>query len=85
MTALSKGLPYPFLPLDLHFCREDHCLEMFFTKKQIPQYHISTRLKGHNCTHPKKRLGTSTLRGGELYKKYEKQCNKLIHKLTHEN
>ena len=47
----------------------------------IPQYHISTRLKGHNCTHPKKRLGTSTARGGEVYKKYEKQCKELIHKL----
>ena len=80
MTALSKGLPYPFLPLDLHFCREDHCLEMFFTKKQIPQYHISTRLKGHNQVHPKKRIGTLNQKNDSLYKEYERAAYQSIFK-----
>ena len=71
MTALSKGLPYPFLPIDLHFAREDYCLEMFFAQKQIPQYHIATRLKGHNQVHPKKRIGTLNQKNDSLYKEYE--------------
>jgi len=80
MTALSKGLPYPFLPLDLHFAREDYCLEMFFTKKQIPQYHISTRLKGHNQVHPKKRIGTLNQKNDSLYKEYERAAYQSIFK-----
>lgn len=78
MTALSQGLPYPFLPLDLHFAREDYCLQMFFTKKGIPQYHMSTRLKGHNTTHPKKRTGTLNSRNDDIYKKYERDAYNSI-------
>lgn len=80
MTALSKGLPYPFLPLDLHFAREDYCLEMFFTKKKIPQYHISTRLKGHNQVHPKKRIGTLNQKNDSIYKEYERKAYDSIFK-----
>jgi hypothetical protein len=80
MTTLSPGLPYPFLPLDLHFAREDYCLEMFFTKKQIPQYHLSTRLKGHNQVHPKKRVGTLNQKNDSLYKEYEQKAYDSIFK-----
>lgn len=79
MTALSAGLPYPFLPLDLHFAREDYCLEMFFTKKQIPQYHISTRLKGHNQVHPTKRVGTLNQKNDEVYTQFEQQAYESIY------
>ena len=74
MTALARNLPYPFLPLDLHFAREDYCLEMFFTKKNIPQYHISTRLKGHNQVHPTKRVGTLNEKNDEIYKQFEQDA-----------
>lgn len=78
MTALSKGLPYPFLPLDLHFAREDYCLQMFFTKKNILQYHIPNRLKGHNQVHPLKRFGTKNQKNDEVYKKFEKDAFESI-------
>jgi hypothetical protein len=80
MTTLSSGLPYPFLPLDLHFAREDYCLELFFTKKQIPQYHIPTRLKGHNQVHPKKRIGTLNQKNDSIYKEYERKAYESIFK-----
>jgi hypothetical protein len=81
MTAVSNNFPYPFIAEGVHLGGHDHYMELFMKKHNIPQYHISTRLKGHNCTHPKKRLGTNTARGGEVYKKYEKQCKELIHNL----
>jgi hypothetical protein len=84
MTAISNNFPYPFIAEGVHIGGHDYYMEMFMKKHNIPQYHISTRLKGHNCTHPKKRLGTSTPRGGKIYKKYEKQCNELIYKLIHD-
>lgn len=80
MTTLSPGLPYPFLPLDLHFAREDYCLEMFFTKKGIPQYHMSTRLKGHNQVHPQKRTGTLNQKNDSIYKEYEQLAYESIFK-----
>ena len=80
MTTLSPGLPYPFLPLDLHFAREDYCLEMFFTKKGIPQYHMPTRLKGHNQVHPQKRTGTLNQKNDSIYKEYEQQAYESIFK-----
>ena len=83
MTAVSKNFPCPFMAKGVHLGGHDYYMEMFMKKNNIPQYHMATRLKGHNCAHPKKRLGTSTPRGGELYKKYEKQCNELIYKLIH--
>jgi hypothetical protein len=84
MTAVSKGFPIPFISKDVHIGGHDHYMECFMKKNKIPQYHITTRLKGHNCTHPKKRIGTNTPRGGELYKQYEKQCFEQINKLIYE-
>ena len=81
MAAVSNNFPYPFIEEGVHLGGHDYYMELFMKKNNIPQYHMSTRLKGHNCSHPKKRLGTSTPRGGEVYKKYEKQCKELIHKL----
>ena len=84
LAAVSSGFPCPFIVEGVHLGGHDFYMELFMKKHNIPQYHIPTRLKGHNCTHPKKRLGTSTARGGVVYKKYEKQCGELIHKLIHD-
>ena len=84
MTSLSKGLPYPYLPTDLHFAREDYCLEMFFAKKDIPQYHLATRLKGHNTAHPKKRIGTNNKKQDSVYKEYEQKAYESIIKFIKE-
>lgn len=84
MTAVSKGFPFPFMSEHVHLGGHDYYMECFMKKNNIPQYHIATRLKGHNCSHPKKRIGTSTPRGGETYKKYEKMCFEQINKLIYE-
>lgn len=84
MTAISQGFPFPFMSEHVHLGGHDYYMECFMKKHNIPQYHITTRLKGHNCSHPKKRIGTSTPRGGEVYKKYEKLCFEQINKLIHE-
>lgn len=78
MTALSKGIPYPFLPVDLHFINEDLCFQLFLEKKNIPQYHISTRLKGHNTMHPMKRLKTKSSRSDSIYLQYKQDTYKII-------
>jgi len=84
MTAVSRGFPYPFMHEDVHIGGHDYYMECFMRKNHIKQFHMSTRLKGHNCAHPKKRIGTSTPRGGVLYKKYEKMCSDQIDKLIYE-
>lgn len=84
MTAVSRNFPTPFIAEGVHLGGHDFYMECFMKKHNIPQYHISTRLKGHNCAHPKKRIGTSTPRGGETYKKYEKLCFEQINKLIYE-
>ncbi len=85
MTAVSRGFKTPFIAPGLHLGGHDFYMELFMKKYNIPQYHISTRLKGHNCTHPLKRTGTSTPRGGEIYKIYKKQCDSLIDQLVNSN
>jgi hypothetical protein len=84
MTAVSRRFPFPFMSEHVHLGGHDYYMECFMKKNNIPQYHIATRLKGHNCSHPKKRIGTSTPRGGETYKKYEKMCFEQINKLIYE-
>lgn len=84
MTAVSQNFPHPFIAEGLHIGGHDFYMELFMKKNGIPQYHIATRLKGHNCVHPNKRVGTSTARGGVVYKQYAEECNNLIQKLIHE-
>lgn len=84
MTAISRNFPTPFMAEGLHVGGHDYYMELFMKKNNIPQYHITTRLKGHNCAHPKKRLGTSTPRGGAIYKEYARQCDDLIQKLLNQ-
>jgi hypothetical protein len=70
LLSLSGGLPYPFIAPDMNFIEEDTCAAHFFSKKNIPQYHISTRIKGHNYYHPLKRTNTNSIRDNDIYKKY---------------
>lgn len=75
LLCLSGGLPYPFIPTDMHFVREDTCAENFFKAKMIPQICVTTRLKGHNYWHSKKRTNTSATRNDELFLFYSKLSN----------
>jgi hypothetical protein len=70
LLSLSGGLPYPFIAPDMNFIEEDTCAAYFFCRKNIPQYHISTRIKGHNYYHPLKRTNTNSTRDNDAYKKY---------------
>jgi len=70
LLALSSNLPFPFISPNQHFVGEDTCAEMFFQKNKISQYHINTRIKGHNYNHPLKRINTPNTRNDEVFKKY---------------
>jgi len=62
----------------MHFVREDTCAENFFHIKKIPQICVTTRLKGHNYWHPKKRVNTSATRNDELFKMYAKKSEEAM-------
>lgn len=70
MLALSKELPTPFIAPEQNFISEDTCAAEFFNIKNIPQYHITNRLKGHNYNHPMKRSNTNNTRHDDLFKLY---------------
>lgn len=78
LLCISKGVPYPWIPADMHFVREDTCAENFFKAKLIPQICVTTRLKGHNYWHPKKRVNTSATRNDELFKEYAKKSEEAM-------
>ena len=78
LLCISKGVPYPWIPADMHFVREDTCAENFFKAKLIPQICVTTRLKGHNYWHPKKRANTSATRNDELFKEYAKKSEEAM-------
>lgn len=71
LVCLSSNLPHPFIPEDMHFAREDTCMGVFMRYNKIPQYHVSTILKGHNYKHPNKRCNTKNTREEDVYKTYE--------------
>ena len=73
LLCLSKGLNFPIIPKDMHFVREDFCAQQVLELKSIPQYHVSTRVKGHNYSHPLKRTNTVDTRDSTLFKAYEYQ------------
>ncbi|MEK9767538.1 MAG: hypothetical protein VW683_01345 [Betaproteobacteria bacterium] len=63
----------PLIPSDMHFSREDFVAQLAMEVQGIPQYHVSTILKGHNYEHPMKRRGTSSNREQDVYKQYESE------------
>lgn len=78
LLSLSGNLPHPFIPEDMHFVREDTCTELFFKKHNIPQYHINTRMKGHNYYHPRKRTNTLSTRTDKEWKELELQSTQAM-------
>ena len=83
LTCLPPGLPYPFIPPDMHFAREDTCAMRFFRIKEIPQYLVSNVLKGHNYRHPLKRTNTDATRKDSTYKQYEKASQEAMDTFLH--
>jgi hypothetical protein len=52
----------------MNFVKEDYCAQQFFQIKNIPQYLISNRIKGHNYFHPLKRTNTEASRSDNVFK-----------------
>jgi GT2 family glycosyltransferase len=67
LLVLSKNLPNPFIPKNMHFVREDTCAGAFFELNGIPQFHVSNKIKGHNYFHENKRTNTNASRNDALY------------------
>lgn len=72
LVALRDGLPQHIAD-DMHFAREDFIAQEVFKLYNIPQYHLTTVLKGHNYQHPKKRINTMSQRTDDIYKRYEQE------------
>jgi GR25 family glycosyltransferase involved in LPS biosynthesis len=73
LLAISKNFPTPFIGEKVRFAREDTCFENFCRIKDIPQFLIETKIKGHNYKHPLKRLNTQASRSDNIYKSYESE------------
>jgi hypothetical protein len=69
-VALSPNLPQ-LIPDDMHFAREDFCLQIALGAYAIPQFHVHNVLKGHNYQHPLKRVNTLASRDDSIWKEYE--------------
>lgn len=85
LLCLSGNLPHPFIPLDMHFVREDTCAQEFFRAKGIPQLCVKSILKGHNYKHPNKRVGTSATRDDKVFKEYAEQSQHAMFNFLKQN
>lgn len=81
MICLSKGLPVPIIPVDIHFIHEDLALELVMKKFNIPQIHFPYQIKAHNRMHPLKRQYTKTDKETKLYNKYKEESLLAINKI----
>jgi hypothetical protein len=87
LLALHPDLP-PLSVEGVQVTDDDYCSQLVLTKLNIPQYHISNLIKGHNYHHPRKRTNTNTprnefgevLRGGDVFNAYRKQSDEAIAK-----
>jgi len=94
MVALHPELPQ-LIANEIHLPSEDFCAQLALTALNIPQYHISNIIKGHNYYHPNKRNNTAVikneygevLRTSELYERLKRQSvdarNNFIQGLLH--
>jgi len=80
LLCLSGGIGFQFIPDDMNFVREDFCAETVFKIKQVPQYVVKTRLKGHNYPHPLKRTNTEAKRSDGVFKEYEMKSTIAMNK-----
>lgn len=85
LLALSKNLPTPFIAPKMNFVREDYCAQQFFQLKNIPQYLISNRIKGHNYLHPLKRTNTLSTRDDSEFKIMEMENIKAMNDFLTQN
>lgn len=76
LLALSPGLP-EFIPENMHFVEEDTCAQHSFEKNKIPQYLVSSIIKGHNYHHPLKRTNTAATRNDDLYLHYRDESRAI--------
>lgn len=80
MVALHPDLPQ-LIADDIHVPSEDFCAQLALTVLNIPQYHMSSIIKGHNYYHPQKRTNTAVnkneygevIRTSELYEKLKQE------------
>lgn len=80
LVCISSQYPNPFIPKDMHFVREDTCLEIFSKIKQIPQFCVKTRIKGHNYKHPLKRMNTKSTREDKVFKDFAYKSSQAMNK-----
>lgn len=74
MLALHPDTPQ-LIADDISMVSEDYCAQMALTVRNIPQYHFTNIIKGHNYHHPNKRTNTiatrnefgEVIRGGEKF------------------
>lgn len=78
LLCLSKNNTLQLIPEDMHFVREDFCAEQVLKVANIPQYHVATRIKGHNYAHPRKRMNTKNTRTDTLFKQYAEQSENAM-------
>jgi hypothetical protein len=78
LLCISNGINFNFIPDKMNFVREDFCAEQIFKIKNIPQYIVSTRIKGHNYSHSKKRTNTNNTRNDKLFKYYEEKSTRAM-------
>jgi hypothetical protein len=78
LVCISADFPFPFIPDSMHFVREDTCLEIFSKTKQIVQFCVKTRLKGHNYKHPLKRVNTKASREDKVFKEYADKSSQAM-------
>jgi hypothetical protein len=81
MTALSKGLPTPIIPIEMHFIHEDLALQLLLQKNNICQLHFPYQIKVHNRMHPLKRVYTKTKKETNLYLKYQQESLNCLQKI----
>lgn len=82
MLALHPDLPQ-LIADEIHVPSEDFCTQLALTVLNIPQYHVTNIIKGHNYHHPRKRTNTianrneygEVVRGGELFEKLRYESN----------
>ena len=85
LLCLSNNINYQLIPNDMSFVREDFCAQQILKIKKIPQYHITTRIKGHNYSHPLKRTNTKNTRDDKIFQIYSEKSQKAMLSFVLEN
>jgi hypothetical protein len=83
LLCISKGVKQQLIPTDMHFVREDFCAEQVLKAIGVPQYHVATRIKGHNYSHPAKRTNTRNTRNDSVFKEYAEQSQNAMNQFLY--